>query len=136
MQPRINIITLAVNDLERALRFYHDGLGFESDGIIGTEWAGDAINPAGAAAMCQMDNGFILALYPRSELAKDGRVPLGAPKTGEFSIGQLVDSRADVDGVLAQARAAGATITKTPIASSDAPTCGARQSEACSTTKR
>ena len=114
MQARIHIITLAVSDLERALRFYRDGLGFKSDGIIGTEWPGDAVTPAGAAAMCPMDDGFILALYPRSELAKDGRVPFAAPKTGEFSLGQLVGSRAEVDAVLTQAKASGATITDLP----------------------
>jgi predicted lactoylglutathione lyase len=56
----------------------------------------------------------VLALYPRTELAKDANVPLGAPQTGEFSIGQLVPARADVDAVLAQAESAGATLTDEP----------------------
>jgi len=38
--------------------------------------------------MFELDDGLILALYPRTELAKDANVPLGEPKTGEFSIGR------------------------------------------------
>ena len=71
MRPRIHVITLAVSDLERALRFYRDGLGLESPGVIGTEFAGDQATAAGAAAMFALDGGLILSLYPRSELAKD-----------------------------------------------------------------
>lgn len=114
MEPRIDVITLAVNDLERALEFYRDGLGFESPGVVGTEFAGDETTPAGAAAMFELQGGLILALYPRSELAKDAGIPVGSPQPGEFSIGHLVASRADVDAVLAQAEAAGATLTGEP----------------------
>src|SRR5262249_57282696 len=70
MQPRIHVLTLAVADLEQALRFYRDGLGLESQGIVGTEYAGDDVNPAGAIAMFQLQGGLILTLYPRTELAK------------------------------------------------------------------
>jgi catechol 2,3-dioxygenase-like lactoylglutathione lyase family enzyme len=111
MQLRIDVITLAVGDLERALEFYRDGLGLESRGIIGTEFAGDETTPSGAAAMFELEGGLILALFPRTELAKDANVPLGPPKTGEFSIGHIVASKADVDSLLARAEAAGATLT-------------------------
>ena len=111
MQPRIHVITLAVGDLERALSFYRDGLGLESSGLIGTEFAGDDINPAGATAMFQLQGGLILTIYPRRELAKDAKVPLGPPKTGEFSIGHAVAERGDVDALLTQAPTAGATVT-------------------------
>jgi hypothetical protein len=90
MEGRIDVITLAVADLERALAFYRDGLGLESRGIIGTEFVGDDVNPAGATAMFELRGGLILSLYPRTELAKDANVPLGPPKTGEFSIGHAV----------------------------------------------
>jgi catechol 2,3-dioxygenase-like lactoylglutathione lyase family enzyme len=50
MEARIHVLTLAVDDLERALRFYRDGLGFESAGMVGSEFPGDDINPAGAIA--------------------------------------------------------------------------------------
>jgi uncharacterized protein len=111
MKPSIDVITLAVADLDRALAFYRDGLGLDSSGVVGTEFAGDATNPAGALAMFQLSSGLILALYPRQELAKDANIPLGLPTTGEFSIGHAVASKEDVDALLAQAQAAGATLT-------------------------
>jgi uncharacterized protein len=111
VKPSINVITLAVADLDRALAFYRDGLGLESSGVVGTEFAGDATNPAGALAMFQLSGGLILALYPRQELAKDANIPLGLPTTGEFSIGHAVASKEDVDALLAHAEAAGAVLT-------------------------
>jgi uncharacterized protein len=114
MQPRIHVITLAVDDLERALAFYRDGLGLDSPGIGGTEFEGDEANPAGAVAMFRLQGGLILSLYPRSELAKDAKVPLGPPKTGEFSIGHVVGSREEVEALLARAEAAGAALTGEP----------------------
>jgi catechol 2,3-dioxygenase-like lactoylglutathione lyase family enzyme len=114
MQPRIHVITLAVDDLDRALEFYRDGLGLESPGVVGTEFAGDDTSPAGAVAMFQLEGGLILSLYPRTELAKDAGVPPGPPKPGEFSIGHAVDSREEVDALLASAEAAGATPTGQP----------------------
>jgi catechol 2,3-dioxygenase-like lactoylglutathione lyase family enzyme len=111
MEPRINVVTLAVDDLDRSLVFYRDGLGLDTPGVIGSEFVGDNDNPDGTIVMFNLGGGLTLALYPRRELAKDARVALGGPKTGEFSIGQLVSSRDDVDTVLAEAAAAGATVT-------------------------
>lgn len=114
MDARIDVITLAVSDLDRALAFYRDGLGLESRGVIGTEFVGDDVTPSGAIAMFELRAGLILALYPRTELAKDANVALGPPKTGEFSIGHAAPSKAEVDDLLAQAQAAGATLTDQP----------------------
>jgi catechol 2,3-dioxygenase-like lactoylglutathione lyase family enzyme len=114
MEPRIHVITLAVNDLNRALEFYRDGLGLSTPGVVGTEFPGDETNPAGAVAMFRLQGGLILSLYPRTELAKDAEVPFGPPKTGEFSIGHAVSGKADVDAMLAKAGAAGATLTGQP----------------------
>ena len=111
MDPRITVITLGVRDLERALEFYRDGLGLESPGVIGTEFPGDDTNASGLAAMFQLQGGLTLALYAREDLAKDANVPLGEAATGEFSIGHVVASKAEVDAVLARAVAAGATRT-------------------------
>ena len=111
MQARIEIITLAVADLERAHNFYKNGLGLKSRGVIGTEFVGDDINPAGAIVMFELRDGLILSLYPRTELAKDANIPLGPQKTGEFSLGHTVASKAEVDSLLTQAQAAGATLT-------------------------
>ena len=43
MRPRITVITIGVNDRERSLRFYRDGLGFQTDGIVGTEFEYGAV---------------------------------------------------------------------------------------------
>jgi uncharacterized protein len=114
MQPRIYAITLAVADLERALAFYRDGLGLASTGVIGTEFAGDETDPAGAVAMFHLHGGLILAVWPRRELAKDAHVAFGPPKSGEFSLGHALGSKAEVDALIARAEAAGATVTQRP----------------------
>ena len=114
MRARIHVITLAVADLERALEFYRGGLGLQSPGIVGTEFAGNDTSPAGAVVMFQLQRGLILALYPRTELAKDANIPLGPPQAGEFSIGHAVPSKADVDALLGRAEEAGATLTDKP----------------------
>jgi hypothetical protein len=111
MEPHIDVITLAVGDLDRSLDFYRDGLGLETTGVTGTRFAGDEVNPAGAVVMFHLRGGLILALYPRRELAKDADIPFGPQKTGELSIGHLVEGRADVDALLAQAEQAGAELT-------------------------
>jgi uncharacterized protein len=114
MEPRIHVLTLAVADLDRSLAFYRDGLGLETEGIGGTEFPGDDDTPAGAVVMFQLHGGLILALYPRTELAKDAGIPVGTPSTGEFSIGHLVGSREEVDALLRQAESAGATLIDDP----------------------
>ncbi|HTA34733.1 MAG TPA: VOC family protein [Solirubrobacteraceae bacterium] len=113
MESRIHVITLAVADLDRALEFYRR-LGLNSAGVTGTDFIGDDENPAGAVVMFHLDGGLILALYPRTELAKDAAVPFGPQKSGEVSVGHLVATKQDVDTVLAQAEAAGATLTEPP----------------------
>jgi catechol 2,3-dioxygenase-like lactoylglutathione lyase family enzyme len=107
VQSRVNVITLGVSDLERALEFYRR-LGLESEGVIGTEFEG------GAAAMFNLDGGLILSLYGRDDLANDANIATAPAQSGEFSIGQLVSTREEVDAVLAEAQAAGATLTDEP----------------------
>jgi len=82
--------------------------------VIGEKFVGDDVTPAGAVVMFKLPSGLTLALYPRSELAKDANVPLGAPQTGEFSLGHLVSSREEVDDLLRRAVAAGGTVTDDP----------------------
>jgi catechol 2,3-dioxygenase-like lactoylglutathione lyase family enzyme len=110
MQPRIHVITLAVDDLERSLAFYRDGLGFPSTGIVGAQWTDERTGANGAIAPFQLEDGLLLSLYPRTELAKDAEIPAGPRQSGEFSLGQLVDSRDEVDQLLRQAESAGATV--------------------------
>ena len=114
MRPRIHVVTLAVADLDRALTFYRDGMGFPTDGLIGTEFQGDEGTPDGTTAVFQLDGGLMLSIYPRCELAKDADVPLTRAKSGEFSLGHAVVTRAEVDEVIAQAKAAGAAVIDPP----------------------
>jgi catechol 2,3-dioxygenase-like lactoylglutathione lyase family enzyme len=114
VQPRIHVITLGVRDLERSLAFYREGLGLDSPGVIGTEFEGDEKTAGGAVAMFELDGGVTLALYSRTDLAKDANLEFGDSVIGEFSIGHLVASRDEVDALLAQAEAAGATLTEAP----------------------
>ena len=106
MKPRITVITLGVDDLERALRFYRDGLGFKTDGIIGAEFE------FGAVVFIDLQPGLRLALWPRQNLARDAGLKPQAPSATELSIGHNVASEAQVDAVMALAKKAGAVIVK------------------------
>ncbi|QJW83914.1 VOC family protein [Ramlibacter terrae] len=106
MQPRITVLTLGVDDLERAVAFYRDGLGFATKGIVGTEFEN------GAVAFFDLQAGLKLALWPRQSLAADSGLPLQPGAATELSPGHNVGSVAEVDAVMAQAAAAGATIVK------------------------
>jgi uncharacterized protein len=107
VQARIHAVTLAVEDLERAVAFYR-GLGLLTPGIVGTEFIGDDHNPGGAAAMFNLDGGLILSLYERKNLAKDAGIRVESPTSGALSLGHLVSSREAVDTTLKEAVSAGA----------------------------
>ena len=106
MKPRITVITLGVDDLERALRFYRDGLGLPTQGIVGTEFE------IGAVAFFDLQSNLKLAIWPRKSLSKDTGLPLNKPSATEFSIGHNVASKAEVNAVMQRARNAGAVIVK------------------------
>src|SRR5215831_10540942 len=82
MQPRITLITLGVDDVERAVRFYRDGLGLK------------------------------LALWPRTSIAHETGLTLASPSPTEFTLGHNVASKGDVDVVMAQATRAGAVVVQ------------------------
>jgi catechol 2,3-dioxygenase-like lactoylglutathione lyase family enzyme len=105
MKPRIKVITLGVSDLERSLAFYRDGLGFPTQGIIGTEFE------HGAVVFFNMNDDLILALYPRTALAKEAKVPVSPTSPSEFSMGHIVGSKEEVDAIMRQAEKAGAHVT-------------------------
>ena len=106
MTPRITLLTLTVDDLPRAVAFYRDGLGFATQGIVGTQFA------HGAVAFFQLQPGLKLALWPRASLAHDTGLPPQPRSALEVAIAHNVASPQEVDAVMAQARRAGATITK------------------------
>lgn len=106
MQPRITLITLGVDDLEAAVRFYRDGLGLPTQGIIGTEFE------HGAVAFFELAGGLHLALWPRESIAADTGLPVSPPSATEVTLAHNVNSREAVDAVMAQADAADARIVK------------------------
>ncbi|MEQ1696317.1 MAG: VOC family protein [Hyphomicrobiaceae bacterium] len=106
MEPHVSILTLGVDDLERAVVFYRDGLGFSTKGIIGTAFEN------GAVAFFNLRSGLKLALWPRKSLAADAGLPLQSSSSTEFSLGHNVSSPHDVDSVMRQAQLAGAKIVK------------------------
>ena len=106
MKPRITLITLGVDDLERAVRFYRDGLGLETQGIVGAEFE------YGAVAFFDLQSGLRLALWPRKSIAHDAGLLTGGASPTEFTIGHNVSSKREVDAVMRQANAGGAVIVK------------------------
>jgi uncharacterized protein len=106
MKPRITMLTIAVEDLDRAFAFYAHGLGFPSTGIIGTEFE------HGAVAFFDLQAGLKLALFPRRNLAHDAGIPTTPPSNTEFTLGHNVRSEQEVDAVMNQAAAAGAKVVK------------------------
>lgn len=108
MEPRITVITLGVSQLERSLAFYRDGLGWPTEGIVGTEFEG------GAVAFFPLNNGVQLALYPKQQIAEDANVDGTASSPAEFTVGHNVASKGEVDDVMKTAEEAGAEITDLP----------------------
>lgn len=106
MKPRITVLTLGVDDLERAVAFYRDGLGLETRGIVGTEFE------HGAVAFFDLEGGLRLALWPRASLAHDTGLARTPASPTELSIGHNLGSRQEVDSVMAEAARAGARIVK------------------------
>jgi catechol 2,3-dioxygenase-like lactoylglutathione lyase family enzyme len=106
MKARITLLTLGVDDLQRSVRFYRDGLGLKTEGIVGTQFE------HGAVAFFDLQRGLRLALWPRGSIAHDTGIPPGKPAATEFTIGHNVSSRTEVDAVMQQAKEAGATIVK------------------------
>jgi hypothetical protein len=107
MKPRITLLTLGVDDLERAVAFYRDGLGLPTEGIIGTEFE------HGAVAFFDLQSGLKLALWAQKNIAHDTGLPETPRAPTSFTVAHNVRSKEEVDQVMEQARAAGATIVKT-----------------------
>ncbi len=99
MEPRISIVTLGVSDIERSVRFYCDGLGLPTD------------YSSGNVALFQTA-GTWLGLYSREALAEDATVPSEGHGFTGVTLAHNVRSQPEVDAVLAEAHAAGATIVK------------------------
>jgi uncharacterized protein len=105
MKPRITLITLGVDDLERAIDFYR-GLGLSTEGVVGAQFE------HGAVAFFDLQPGLRMALWPRRSLAHDSGLPIGVRSSTEFCLAHNVASKAEVDAVMTQAKAAGGVIVK------------------------
>jgi catechol 2,3-dioxygenase-like lactoylglutathione lyase family enzyme len=88
------------------VRFYRDGLGWKTDGIVGKEFE------YGAVAFFDLMNGLRVALWPRKSLSRDSSLPVGKPNSTDVCLAHNVRTQAEVDTVMAEAKAAGATIVK------------------------
>jgi uncharacterized protein len=97
VDQRVSLITLGVADLGRSLAFY-EALGWQRG------------NSDENVVFFQLP-GFILALWPRTALAEDARL---ADKGGFGGISLAFNARstAEVDAVIAEAVAAGASLLK------------------------
>lgn len=105
MKPRVTVITIGVDDLERSLLFYRDGLGFSTEGIIGKQFE------HGAVAFFDLEGGLRLAIFERTSIAHDAQISPASPNPGQFTLGHNVGSKEEVDRVMEEAKKAGATIT-------------------------
>jgi uncharacterized protein len=99
MEQRLSLVTLGVADLERSRRFYEDGLGWRRG------------NAHAEVVFFQL-GGLVLALFARSALAADAGLQAAGSGFGGIALAYNARSRAEVDAVLGEARAAGATILK------------------------
>lgn len=100
MEPRITIITLGVSDLDDAIKFYRDGLGWP----LSRASVGDI-------ALFNLMTGTVLALYPRPLLAKDACLE-DKGGFGGITLAQNVESEEEVDRFLSDAVLAGGRIIK------------------------
>ncbi|QIG50546.1 VOC family protein [Nordella sp. HKS 07] len=106
MKPRISVLSLGVDNLETALRFYRDGLGLPTEGVIGQEFE------HGEVAFFDLAHGFKLALFARRDIAHDAGIKETPRSPTEFTIGHNVASESEVDQVMRRAIASGARLVK------------------------
>jgi catechol 2,3-dioxygenase-like lactoylglutathione lyase family enzyme len=103
VEPRVSLVTLGVSDLNRAIAFYRNGLGWPKSEVGGDEVA------------FFKTGGVVVALFPRASFAADAGVDVDDVEHGRFarlSLAHNVAEEEQVDSVLAQAAEAGATIVK------------------------
>lgn len=106
MKARITVITLGVDDLDKAVTFYRDGLGWSTQGIIGTEFE------YGAVAFFPLQEGVQLALWPRKSLSHDTGLKVTPSSATDMSLAHNVNTAAEVDAAMERVKAAGARIVK------------------------
>src|SRR3989344_2657726 len=102
MEPRISIVTLGVNDLEKSFKFYKEVLGLPSKNGIEVD-----------VAFFQLRS-IWLALYPKEKLAIDAKVANDGKGFPGFTLAHNLRSKEEVDAFFEKAKQAGVIITKSP----------------------
>ena len=108
IKPSITVLTLGVDDLNRAFAFYREGLGFPSEGILGAD------DDHGGVAFFDLNLGLKLALWSRADIANDARLKVSPAAPTNFTIGHNVRTRGEVDEVMQRAIKSGAKLVKHP----------------------
>lgn len=106
MKPRITVITIGVEDMEKSLKFYRNGLGLPTRGIMGNAASDDAV------AFFDLQAGIKLAILPKKRIFSDAGLPDSPAAPSGFTLGHDVYTRQEVDEVMTQAQVAGASIVK------------------------
>jgi predicted lactoylglutathione lyase len=114
MKPKINYITLAVNNLGKSVAFYRDGLSWPTKGIVAQEFHDNLTGADGTIAFFELSNNLQFMLYERANLVKDAQISLQPESATEFSLGYLAESKEEVDELLKKVEAAGAKLTAPP----------------------
>jgi len=100
----LDVMTLAVTDVDTARRFYLDGLGLTP-----------LVDLPGEIVFLQLNHGLAVALWDADKLAADMEQPPGSVVPGQgFTLARNVGSEAEVDALVERARAAGAKVLKEP----------------------
>jgi catechol 2,3-dioxygenase-like lactoylglutathione lyase family enzyme len=106
VEQRLTLVTLGVTDLDRARRFYLDGLGWQP------------LLDAGEAVFLQVGPGVVLSLYGRADLAREAGTAAGGGEPPPLTLAHNVGSEEAVNRVVAEMRAAGGTVVAEPVRAS------------------
>ncbi|MBM7632404.1 VOC family protein [Geomicrobium sediminis] len=100
MKPRITIITLAVDDLEKSTAFYQNGLGFSAEGLV----------QGSDQVVFELENGITLVLNLRTELEEIDQRSADSERSSEVILSSIADRKEEVDETLRRVSEFGGTI--------------------------
>jgi uncharacterized protein len=103
MEARISMVTLGVNDIQKAYDFYSKIIGFPSEKGI-----------EGGRVVFFTLNHMLLSLFPKDQLAEDALVPNDGSGFAGITLAYNVRTRQEVDEIIGKLHRAGVKITKEP----------------------